>query len=110
MMQKLIAIEITLDDLQTLIIDSVNACLRHHKPQVDQPAIEADNEQLLTKKQAAKLLGVCSSTIDNHARAGNLTRKYIGKSVRFLRDEVTKLAKGKDPRQMGQSLLKRKTA
>jgi len=87
-MKKLVLIEITMDELQMLIIDCVVACLKHHKPQ-----LEFDDEQLINKKQAAKLLGVCTTTIDNHARAGNLTRRYIGKSLRFSRNEVLKLSK-----------------
>ena len=108
-MQDLV-VTMTKRDLEVIIEERLRHCFLTMLPATPEPAIEPDVEQLLSKKQAAKLLGVCSSTIDNHARAGNLTRKYIGKSVRFSRDEVTKLAKGKDPRQMGQSLLKRKTA
>lgn len=106
MMQKLMAIEITLDDLQTLIIDSVNTCLKHHSPQpAPAPKVAIDAERLLTKKQAAELIGVCCSTVDNHARAGNLTRRYVGKAVRFSRDEVLQLAQEKTPRKAGESLL-----
>lgn len=96
------------DDLQTLIIDCVNVCLKHHKPSAPTVEIqEPDPGQLLTTKESARLLGVSPSTIGNHARAGNLTRLYIGKSVRFSREQVTSLAQGKTPRTPGQPLLKR---
>ena len=46
----------------------------------------------VSKREAARLISVCTSTIDNAARAGKLKRNYIGKSVRFLRTEVLALA------------------
>ena len=52
--------------------------------------------QLITKQQAARLLACCTSTIDNHARAGRIKRHYIGKGerkiVRFERSQVLALA------------------
>lgn len=55
-----------------------------------------ENEQegsMLKKKDAARLLSCSASTIDNMARAGRLTRHYVGKkSVRFDRGEVLKIA------------------
>lgn len=47
----------------------------------------------VSKKEAARLVGVCPSTIDNAARRGQLKRHYIGKSVRFDRGQVMALAK-----------------
>lgn len=47
----------------------------------------------VSKREAARLISVCTSTIDNAARAGKLRRHYVGKSVRFLRSEVLALAK-----------------
>ncbi len=47
----------------------------------------------VTKKEAARLISVCPSTIDNHARAEKLKRHYVGKSVRFDRLEVLALMK-----------------
>lgn len=65
--------------------------------QANAPAPEPGpaGDGLLTKKQAAGLLAVSCSTVDNYARAGRLTRHYIGKSVRFARGEVLGLASGK---------------
>lgn len=47
----------------------------------------------VTKKEAARLLSCSPSTIDNYARAGILTRHYVGKAVRFDRQQVLGLAK-----------------
>jgi hypothetical protein len=49
----------------------------------------------LSKKEAAALLSVCPHTLDNNARAGNLTRHYIGSRVVYHIDEITALAKGR---------------
>jgi len=93
------------EELAQLIDEAIRNCLQDFLPtQAEVPTI-VDAEQLLTKKQAAKLLGVSPSTIDNHARAGRLPRRYIGKSVRFSREEVLQLAKEKTSRKTGESML-----
>lgn len=47
----------------------------------------------LKKRDAAHLLSCSTSTIDNLARAGKLTRHYVGKkAVRFDREQVLKMA------------------
>ncbi|HMQ47941.1 MAG TPA: helix-turn-helix domain-containing protein [Saprospiraceae bacterium] len=53
---------------------------------------EPNPENLLTKREAAQLLNVCTSTIDNYARAGELTRHYVGRVVRFKKAEVLAIA------------------
>ncbi len=95
-MEKMVFTALTREELHALIIDSVNACLRHHAAQ--QPAQREDTpgqagEAYINKRQAARLLSCSPGTIDNHARAGNLTRHYVGKAVRFDRQEVLSLAK-----------------
>jgi len=47
----------------------------------------------VSKREAARLISVCQSSIDNAARAGKLKRHYVGKSVRFDRAEVLALAR-----------------
>ncbi len=107
-MQDLI-VTMTKGELEKLFEDRLRYCLLTYVPLQPAPpgTDQQDPNQLLTKKEAARLLGVSPSTIDNHARAGNLTRLYIGKSVRFSREQVTSLAQGKTPRTPGQPLLKR---
>jgi excisionase family DNA binding protein len=103
-MQDLI-VTMTKSDLEKIIEDRLRYCLLTFLPNEQPTAQEPDSEQLLTKKQAADLIKVCTSTIDNHARAGKLSRRYVGKSVRFRRDDVLSLAEAKQPKQAGQSLL-----
>lgn len=50
---------------------------------------------LIDKRQAARLISVCTSTIDNAARRGDLTRHYVGKSVKFKREDVLFLVRKK---------------
>jgi hypothetical protein len=47
----------------------------------------------VSKREAARLLGVCIASVDNAARRGDLTRRYVGKAVRFDRQQVLALAK-----------------
>lgn len=105
-MQDLL-VTMTKRDLEMLLEERLRHCFLTFLPTIPIPTPQepVDNERLLTKRQAANLIGVCQSTIDNHARAGNLSRLYVGKAVRFSRDEVLNLAKGKTPRKAGQSLL-----
>ena len=92
MQSEVVLISMPKSDLETLIINSVNACLKVHirnqpKEQLA-PAIEG---QLLTKKEAANLLKVSTSTIDGYARAGILERVKIGTGnggVRFRQSDI----------------------
>lgn len=52
-----------------------------------------DPNELITKKEAAKLLGVTTVTVDTYARKGLLEKKRIGSRVRFRRGDVRKLIK-----------------
>lgn len=53
-MKKLILVEITVDDLQTLIIDCVVTCLKHHQPQpIPNTVIESGIKKPLAKKLKA---------------------------------------------------------
>lgn len=95
-MEKLVFTSFTKQDLEALVIDCVQVCLKHHAAQ--QPAQREDTPgpdggAYVNKRQAARLLSCSPSTIDNHARAGSLTRHYVGKAVRFDRQEVLNLAK-----------------
>ena len=95
-MEKVIFTALTKQDLEALVIDCVQVCLKRHAAQTptrrdDTPA--EDGQAFVSKKQAARLLSCSPSTIDNHARSGKLTRHYVGgKSVRFDRQQVLSLA------------------
>ena len=76
-------------ELEQIISDQMQDAMERFAEM--RPAIVAD-APFIGKKEAARLIGVCSSTIDNAARAGRLTRYYVGKSVRFDRTQVLALA------------------
>ncbi len=95
-MEKMVFTNLTREDFHAIIIDAVNACLKHHSAQPPRHPDTVPGQAAppyVSKKEAGRLLGVCVSSVDNAARAGKLKRHYVGKSVRFDRSEVLALAK-----------------
>lgn len=98
MPQQTVLTSLTLNELENLIIDSVNACLKVHNPQPQHAAVQQlqdDPDRLISKKEAARLLGCSQSTIDNYRRAGVLQATKLGKAVRFRRGDVLSFANPK---------------
>ena len=54
-----------------------------------------NNDNLLTKAQVAEFCGVTQRTIDAWMRTGLLTYYKIGRTVRFLREDVMAHLKSK---------------
>lgn len=77
---------------------SVEAMLTRISQQLETVhATEPDTApELLNKKQAAALLAVSQSTVDNYARAGIIERIKLGKAVRFRRAELLALTNPKN--------------
>lgn len=71
------------DELQTLITDSLNACLNKRQPE----EVE-DLPEWLTRRQVAEYLNCTLATVDNYSRAGTLKKRYINGLPRFKREEV----------------------
>jgi hypothetical protein len=67
-MDKTVLISLPIEDLQTVIIDCVNSCLRNNKqeskPPTDQP------EQLLTIQEAAEFLSLTVPTMYSKVSKG----------------------------------------
>ena len=82
---KIILTNFSRTELMTLIIDCMNECLK----------VEREKDILLSKQDAAKLLKVSVSTIENYGRSGMLEKHYIGRSVRFKRRDVLLIASPK---------------
>ena len=77
---------ISKDELQTLIIDCVNTCLKFYVPK--QPV---DNlPELLSRHQVAEFLSISIGTVDNLSRDGVLKKHKLGgvRTPRFKRQEV----------------------
>lgn len=93
MPEQTVLISLTVNELENLIIDCVNACLKVHnqQPQPAAPTTPDDPDRLINKKEAASLLGCSQSTIDNFRRRGTLKSTKLGKAVRFRRSDVLAL-------------------
>ena len=92
MVNNTLVVTLTRGELEDLIINSVQVCLKNQTPVRNTIPDEAA-PSYVSKREAARLISVCASTIDNAARAGRLKRHYVGKSVRFERSQVLALAK-----------------
>jgi len=84
---------ITPEELETIVDRRLQAAFERYAPQNHNTAPDAAAPPFVSKREAARLIGVCTSTIDNAARAGKLKRHYVGKAVRFDREKVLSLAK-----------------
>lgn len=91
-MERTIITTLTPDEFRQIVVESVRHCLKTDKP-IPDPVPEQAATPYVSKREAARLISVCQSTIDNAARAGKLKRHYVGKAVRFDRGEVLALAK-----------------
>ena len=83
--ENVILISIPVNELETLIIECVNTCLKHHSPP---PPELSDLPELITRRQAAKMLSVSLGTLDAWAREGRLTKCRAGRAVRFRKSEL----------------------
>jgi len=72
------------DELQTLIIDSVNACLRHYKPTSKEP----QPDKLITRQEAADILHITLPTLLSYTLNGKIKGYRIGRRVLYKRDEI----------------------
>lgn len=107
-MQDIIVTTLSPHEFRAIIMDCVESCLKRYpfNPPTPQETKTNSAGVFISKKQAAALLSCCVSTIDNHARAQVLTRYYVGKSVRFNRQQVLSLAKSPEQRR---SRIKRRS-
>lgn len=85
-MSKTVLISLSIEDLETIIIDCVNSCLRNNKqeskPPTDQP------EQLLTIQKAAEFLSLTVPTMYSKVSKGELPVMKRGKRLYFSRTEL----------------------
>ncbi|PPK87331.1 excisionase family DNA binding protein [Neolewinella xylanilytica] len=84
------------DQLSLLIDNAVSAALQKALP-ASTPANEPEQPHLpalITRHQAASLLSVSLSTVDNYINDGLLEKKRVGvRAVRLDRTQVEKLAR-----------------
>ncbi|WP_282135743.1 helix-turn-helix domain-containing protein [Seonamhaeicola maritimus] len=84
-MNKTVFISLSIEDLQTVIIDCVNSCLENNKNE-QTPAEQP--EQLLTVQGAAVFLNLTVSTIYSKVNKGDLPVMKRGKRLYFSKVEL----------------------
>jgi excisionase family DNA binding protein len=84
-MEKTILISLPIEDLQTVIIDCVNTCLKSSKQEVHQ---QAETDELLTVQDAAKFLSLSVPTVYGLISKGELPVMKRSKRCYFSRVEL----------------------
>ena len=84
-MNKTVLISLTIDDLQTLIIDCVNTCLKINKQ--EQNTTEKSDE-LLTREEVLDLLQIDSSTLWRYQNDGKIKAYGIGNRRYYKKAEI----------------------
>jgi len=85
-MNKTVFISLPIDELQTVIIDCVNACLKHNKQRNTEP--QNEQETLLTIQQAAEFLNLSVPTIYSKVSKSELPFMKRSKRLYFSRAEL----------------------
>jgi len=90
-MDKIVLISLPIEDLQTVIIDCVNSCLRNNKQESKAPTNQT--EQLLTIQEAAKFLSLTVPIMYSKVSKGELPVMKRGKRLYFSRTELLEYVK-----------------
>ena len=90
-MDKTVLISLPIEDLQTVIIDCVNSCLRNNKQESKAPTDQP--EQLLTIQEAAEFLSLTVPTMYSKVSKGELPVMKRSKRLYFSRTELLEYVK-----------------
>lgn len=90
-MDKTVLISLPIEDLQTVIIDCVNSCLRNNKQESKTPTDQP--EQLLTIQEAAEFLSLTVPTMYSKVSKGELPVMKRSKRLYFSRTELLEYLK-----------------
>ena len=90
-MDKTVLISLPIEDLQTVIIDCVNSCLRNNKQESKAPTNQT--EQLLTIQEAAKFLSLTVPTMYSKVSKCELPVMKRSKRLYFSRTELLEYLK-----------------
>ena len=90
-MDKTVLISLPIEDLQTVIIDCVNSCLRNNKQESKAPTNQT--EQLLTIQEAAEFLSLTVPTMYSKVSKGELPVMKRSKRLYFSRTELMEYVK-----------------
>ncbi|WP_246496290.1 helix-turn-helix domain-containing protein [Chitinophaga varians] len=84
-MTHVVLSSIPVDELKEMIAAVVNQELTKHLPPANQSPISND---LLTRKEAARLLGISLPTLLDYTKLGKITGYRLGTRVRYKRSEL----------------------
>jgi excisionase family DNA binding protein len=87
-MQQTVFISLPIEDLQTVIIDCVNSCLKNSKPQHSQQPTETDRWFDLTELCNYHPDKPSKPTVYGWVNAGIIPVHKGGKKLRFLKSEI----------------------
>ena len=90
-MDKTVFISLPIEDLQTVIIDCVNSCLKNNTQESKTPTEQP--EQLLTVQEAAKFLNLTVPTIYSKVSKGELPVMKRSKRLYFSSTELMEYLK-----------------
>jgi excisionase family DNA binding protein len=90
-MNKTILISLPIEDLQTVIIECVNSCLRHNKQENTEPTKQP--EKFLNISEAAKFLKLTVPTMYSKVSKGELPCMKRGKRLYFSSTELMEYIK-----------------
>ena len=83
--KQTILISLQVEEFQTIIIDCVNACLKHNQPT---SGLKTDQEEILTVPQLADLLSLAIPTIYGLIHRRELPAMKRGNRVYFKRSQI----------------------
>ena len=86
-MEKTVFISLPIEDLQAVIIDCVNSCLRNNKQENKPPTEQPD--QLLTIHEAAEFLKLTVPTMYSKVAKGEIPVMKRSKRLYFSKQELT---------------------
>ena len=98
-MNDIVLISIPETTIKNIVEQAVKKALAEHLPQ--KPENE-DDERFLTRRNAAKLLGVNTVTLDKMCKEGTLQKYRHGTLVRLKRSEVMNFLQTYEKRKRGQ--------
>ncbi len=84
-MTHVVLTSIPVDDLKDLIAEAVNQELAKHLPPANQSPC---SNELLTRREAARLLGISLPTLLDYTKQGKITGYRLGTRVRYKRSEL----------------------
>lgn len=92
MTKERVIYQLNRDDLKELITQVVQDAIRGLQGNEVKTADDGDND-LMTREEVAKFLGVTKTTLSNWAKLGYLESIHVGRLVRYRRADVEALAR-----------------